>query len=178
MGKVFSSVAPKYDVMNDVMSGGLHRLWKDKFVSMLDPAPGIHHLDVAGGTGAQLAASARSVGSAVQASAQLLAAQRRIMSSCPDKPAGLPDPAIKHGGTGHEHAQWPDVLRDDSLRNCTVGDIAFRVLKRMRRDQTPAPGKVTVLDINREMIEQGKRRAGERKLDGAHAHARAKTCLS
>lgn len=53
VGQVFSSVAPKYDVMNDVMSGGLHRLWKDKFVAMLDPAPGIHHLDVAGGTGAQ-----------------------------------------------------------------------------------------------------------------------------
>ena len=51
VGKVFSSVAPQYDVMNDVMSGGLHRLWKDTFVGMLRPAPGIHHLDVAGGTG-------------------------------------------------------------------------------------------------------------------------------
>lgn len=51
MRKVFDNVAPQYDVMNDVMSGGLHRLWKDKFVSMLGPPPGIQHLDVAGGTG-------------------------------------------------------------------------------------------------------------------------------
>jgi 2-methoxy-6-polyprenyl-1,4-benzoquinol methylase len=54
VGQVFRNVAPKYDLMNDVMSGGMHRLWKDKLVSMLDPAPGIHHLDVAGGTGARL----------------------------------------------------------------------------------------------------------------------------
>ena len=49
--KVFENVAPRYDVMNDVMSGGLHRLWKDTFVSKLAPPPGINHLDVAGGTG-------------------------------------------------------------------------------------------------------------------------------
>lgn len=48
---VFSSVAPKYDVMNDLMSGGLHRLWKDRFVEKLRPFPGMSHLDVAGGTG-------------------------------------------------------------------------------------------------------------------------------
>ena len=51
VGQVFSRVAPKYDLMNDVMSGGMHRLWKDKFVNILDPSPGIDHLDVAGGTG-------------------------------------------------------------------------------------------------------------------------------
>eukprot|EP00892_Ulva_mutabilis_P008162 jgi/Ulvmu1/5718/UM024_0070.1 len=49
--KVFENVAPQYDVMNDVMSGGLHRVWKDHFVSKLCPPPGIQHLDVAGGTG-------------------------------------------------------------------------------------------------------------------------------
>jgi SAM-dependent methyltransferase len=37
--------------MNDVMSGGMHRLWKDHFVHLLSPAQGIRHLDVAGGTG-------------------------------------------------------------------------------------------------------------------------------
>lgn len=51
VGKVFQNVAPKYDVMNDVMSVGMHRLWKDHLVSKLSPAPGIQHLDVAGGTG-------------------------------------------------------------------------------------------------------------------------------
>ncbi|CAI5523623.1 unnamed protein product [Closterium sp. Naga37s-1] len=51
VGEVFSSVADKYDVMNDVMSGGLHRLWKDRLVRALHPFPHMHHLDVAGGTG-------------------------------------------------------------------------------------------------------------------------------
>jgi ubiquinone/menaquinone biosynthesis C-methylase UbiE len=49
--QVFSSVAPSYDVMNDLMSGGMHRLWKDRFVEMLSPFPGMKHIDVAGGTG-------------------------------------------------------------------------------------------------------------------------------
>ncbi|KAL3566682.1 hypothetical protein D5086_032097 [Populus alba] len=44
-------VASNYDLMNDLMSGGLHRLWKDRLVSMLNPFPGMKHLDVAGGTG-------------------------------------------------------------------------------------------------------------------------------
>lgn len=48
---VFDSVADKYDLMNDVMSGGIHRLWKDKFIRMIRPRAGLHYLDVAGGTG-------------------------------------------------------------------------------------------------------------------------------
>tara|TARA_R110002072_G_scaffold126978_5_gene264078 strand:+ start:1349 stop:2179 length:831 start_codon:yes stop_codon:yes gene_type:complete len=48
---VFDSVAQKYDVMNDVMSAGLHRLWKDDMIRVLRPEPGMKLLDVAGGTG-------------------------------------------------------------------------------------------------------------------------------
>ncbi|MCR4266367.1 bifunctional demethylmenaquinone methyltransferase/2-methoxy-6-polyprenyl-1,4-benzoquinol methylase UbiE [Nitratireductor sp. ZSWI3] len=50
---VFHRVAERYDVMNDLMSGGLHRLWKDGMVSWLAPSkrPGYRTLDVAGGTG-------------------------------------------------------------------------------------------------------------------------------
>src|SRR5437667_8697051 len=51
VGEVFSSVAKRYDLMNDLMSGGVHRLWKDVFVDWLDPRPGRTYLDVAGGTG-------------------------------------------------------------------------------------------------------------------------------
>ncbi|XP_057798321.1 2-methoxy-6-polyprenyl-1,4-benzoquinol methylase, mitochondrial [Salvia miltiorrhiza] len=51
VGDVFTSVASNYDVMNDLMSGGLHRLWKERLVSKLNPFPGMKHLDVAGGTG-------------------------------------------------------------------------------------------------------------------------------
>ncbi|XP_021744985.1 2-methoxy-6-polyprenyl-1,4-benzoquinol methylase, mitochondrial-like isoform X2 [Chenopodium quinoa] len=51
VGNVFSNVASSYDLMNDLMSGGLHRLWKDRLVEELNPFPGMKHLDVAGGTG-------------------------------------------------------------------------------------------------------------------------------
>lgn len=48
---VFASVASKYDIMNDAMSGGMHRLWKDRFVRRVKPRAGERILDMAGGTG-------------------------------------------------------------------------------------------------------------------------------
>src|SRR5262245_6698632 len=51
---IFSAVAPRYDLMNDLMSGGLHRLWKDDLIAWLSPpksAQAFRLLDVAGGTG-------------------------------------------------------------------------------------------------------------------------------
>ena len=51
VGAVFSSVARRYDMMNDLMSGGMHRLWKDRFVARVKPRAGEHILDMAGGTG-------------------------------------------------------------------------------------------------------------------------------
>ena len=48
---VFDSVASRYDLMNDLMSGGVHRLWKDAAAAKLNPRPGEVILDVAGGTG-------------------------------------------------------------------------------------------------------------------------------
>lgn len=51
VGEVFSSVARRYDIMNDAMSGGMHRLWKDRFVRQVKPRAGEHILDMAGGTG-------------------------------------------------------------------------------------------------------------------------------
>ena len=51
VGAVFSSVAKKYDVMNDAMSAGLHRVWKDQFVRRVKPRAGEQILDMAGGTG-------------------------------------------------------------------------------------------------------------------------------
>ncbi|MDG1424756.1 MAG: bifunctional demethylmenaquinone methyltransferase/2-methoxy-6-polyprenyl-1,4-benzoquinol methylase UbiE [Paracoccaceae bacterium] len=48
---VFGSVASRYDIMNDVMSGGIHRLWKDAMMDWLAPRSGQKLLDVAGGTG-------------------------------------------------------------------------------------------------------------------------------
>ena len=48
---VFDRVARRYDLMNDLMSLGVHRLWKSVLIDMLAPRPGMHLLDVAGGTG-------------------------------------------------------------------------------------------------------------------------------
>src|ERR1700754_496130 len=50
---VFHKVAGRYDLMNDLMSAGLHRAWKDNLVNLLNPPRQrpFHHLDVAGGTG-------------------------------------------------------------------------------------------------------------------------------
>ena len=51
VGGVFSSVARSYDIMNDLMSGGMHRLWKDRFVAKVAPRSDERILDMAGGTG-------------------------------------------------------------------------------------------------------------------------------
>jgi demethylmenaquinone methyltransferase / 2-methoxy-6-polyprenyl-1,4-benzoquinol methylase len=51
VGAVFTSVARTYDLMNDLMSGGMHRLWKDRFVARVKPRAGEQILDMAGGTG-------------------------------------------------------------------------------------------------------------------------------
>jgi demethylmenaquinone methyltransferase/2-methoxy-6-polyprenyl-1,4-benzoquinol methylase len=88
VGAVFSSVARRYDVMNDLMSGGMHRLWKDRFVARVKPRRGEDILDMAGGT----------------------------------------------------------------------GDVAFRLAKR--------GAQVMVVDINADMLEVGKERAGKRALTG------------
>src|SRR5690606_168647 len=59
---VFDSVAPRYDLMNDVMSGGLHRLWKRFAVARCGLRPGQRALDVAAGSGDLALAFARRVG--------------------------------------------------------------------------------------------------------------------
>ena len=51
VGGVFTSVASSYDLMNDAMSGGMHRLWKDRFVARVKPQRYEQILDMAGGTG-------------------------------------------------------------------------------------------------------------------------------
>lgn len=51
VGAMFERVASRYDLMNDLMSGGIHRLWKSAMIDWLAPRPGLQLLDVAGGTG-------------------------------------------------------------------------------------------------------------------------------
>ncbi|MDB5872809.1 MAG: bifunctional demethylmenaquinone methyltransferase/2-methoxy-6-polyprenyl,4-benzoquinol methylase [Ramlibacter sp.] len=61
---VFDSVAPRYDLMNDLMSMGLHRAWKAYTVLTANVKPGYHVLDIAGGTGDLALAFARKAGAA------------------------------------------------------------------------------------------------------------------
>src|ERR1700759_2293796 len=66
---VFHSVAQRYDLMNDLMSAGLHRVWKDLMINALNPPRGdtpFALLDVAGGTGGIAFPAARAAGPAVQ----------------------------------------------------------------------------------------------------------------
>ncbi|HXQ50229.1 MAG TPA: class I SAM-dependent methyltransferase [Stellaceae bacterium] len=49
--RVFDAVSPRYDLMNDLMSGGIHRLWKAQLIDRLNPRPGQRLVDLAGGTG-------------------------------------------------------------------------------------------------------------------------------
>lgn len=62
VNEVFDSVAGKYDIMNDLMSAGLHRLWKRFVIDMASTRPGHRVLDLAGGTGDLTQAFARQVG--------------------------------------------------------------------------------------------------------------------
>jgi demethylmenaquinone methyltransferase / 2-methoxy-6-polyprenyl-1,4-benzoquinol methylase len=66
VGQVFSSVAGKYDLMNDLMSAGLHRVWKAFTIRHAAVRPGMKVLDVAGGSGDLARAFARQVGSTGQ----------------------------------------------------------------------------------------------------------------
>jgi demethylmenaquinone methyltransferase/2-methoxy-6-polyprenyl-1,4-benzoquinol methylase len=90
VGEVFSSVAPSYDLMNDVMSAGIHRLWKDALMDWMAPRPAQSLVDLAGGTGdIALRFLRRGGGSAhiVDINAEMLAAgkKRREMRALSDK---------------------------------------------------------------------------------------------
>jgi demethylmenaquinone methyltransferase/2-methoxy-6-polyprenyl-1,4-benzoquinol methylase len=138
---VFDRVASRYDLMNDAMSAGLHRLWKDAAVAKLNPQPGETILDVAGGTGdlgrrirrRVEAIRARRGGAAgeileIDVNAAMLAAGRRREAE-----------GLKWICGDAEHLPLPDASADGyvigfGIRNCTdiaaVLGEARRVLRR------------------------------------------------
>ncbi|WP_296524711.1 class I SAM-dependent methyltransferase [Rhodoplanes sp.] len=76
--RTFRSVAPRYDLMNDLMSLGIHRWWKASFVAMADPKPGEVVVDVAGGTGdvARLLVARGAIVTVVDPSAEMMSVGR------------------------------------------------------------------------------------------------------
>ena len=127
---VFDSVARSYDLMNDLMSGGVHRLWKNAMVDVVNPRPGEKLLDVAGGTGDIAFRLLRRQG------------ERPDVTVCDINPAMLEvgrDRAVDRGllrgltwATGDaEHLPFPDRSFDAytiafGLRNVTDIDQALR----------------------------------------------------
>ncbi|MEN9491872.1 MAG: bifunctional demethylmenaquinone methyltransferase/2-methoxy-6-polyprenyl,4-benzoquinol methylase [Pseudomonadota bacterium] len=144
---VFSSVAQKYDVMNDLMSGGMHRLWKAFTIQIAGVRQGERVLDVAGGTADLSLAFARRAGASGQVwltdinHAMLSVGRDRML----DK--GFATPALQCDA---EKLPFPDNYFDlvtvaFGLRNMTHKDQA---LQEMRRVLRPG-GRLLVLEFSR-----------------------------
>ena len=144
---VFSSVADSYDVMNDLMSLGLHRLWKAFAVQISGVREGERVLDVAGGTADLSLAFARKVGSTGQV--WLTDINRAMLSRGRDRVTdhGHPLPVAQCDA---EHLPFPDAWFDCvsvafGLRNMTHKD---RALEEMRRVLRPG-GRLLVLEFSK-----------------------------
>ena len=144
---VFHSVASKYDVMNDLMSGGLHRVWKMFTIAQAAVRPGYKVLDIAGGTGDLAKAFARQAGPTGEVwltdinESMLRVGRDRLLDAGVLTPTALCDA---------EHIPFPNAYFDVvtvafGLRNMTHKD---RALAEMRRVVKPG-GKVMVLEFSR-----------------------------
>ena len=141
---VFDSVASSYDVMNDAMSFGVHRVWKDMTIARLNPQPGEVLLDVAGGTGdlsrrflkRSEAARLRRGGS--QASAIVCDINAEMLLAGQDKDVdnrGRPLPITRVCGDA-QRLPLPDNSVDAvtiafGIRNVTDRDMALRDMRRV-----------------------------------------------
>ena len=144
---VFHSVAARYDLMNDLMSAGMHRLWKAFTIGQAAVRPGMRILDVAGGTGDLARAFAKRVGPEGEVwltdiNASMLAVGRDRMVD-----DGAMQPAVQCDA---EKLPFPDAYFDRvtvafGLRNMTHKDAA---LAEMRRVLKPG-GRLLVLEFSR-----------------------------
>jgi demethylmenaquinone methyltransferase/2-methoxy-6-polyprenyl-1,4-benzoquinol methylase len=144
---VFDSVATKYDLMNDLMSGGMHRLWKAFTVRQAAVRPGMRVLDIAGGTGDLARAFAERAGdtglvvlSDINGS-MLRAGRDKLL----DKGVMLPLVQCDAERLPFADDSFDVVTVAFGLRNMTHKDIA---LAEMRRVIRPG-GKVLVLEFSR-----------------------------
>ena len=144
---VFDSVAKKYDVMNDLMSGGMHRAWKAYTVAVANVRPGDQVLDIAGGTGDLARAFAKRVGDQGRVvltdinESMLRVGRDRLLDD------GLALPTVVCDA---EHLPWPDASFDlvsvaFGLRNMTHKAAA---LAEMNRVLKPG-GRLLVLEFSK-----------------------------
>lgn len=144
---VFDSVAPKYDVMNDLMSAGLHRLWKRYTIAVANPQPGNQVLDIAGGTGDLALAFARKVGESGRVihtdinEAMLREGRTRLL----DKGVVLPTLVCDAEHLPFASDSFDLVSVAFGLRNMTHKELA---LGEMYRTLKPG-GKLLVLEFSR-----------------------------
>jgi demethylmenaquinone methyltransferase / 2-methoxy-6-polyprenyl-1,4-benzoquinol methylase len=147
VAEVFHSVASKYDVMNDLMSAGLHRIWKAFTISQAAVRPGFKVLDIAGGTGDLAKAFAKQAGPSGEVwltdinESMLRVGRDRLLNN------GLATPTLLCDA---EKLPFPDNYFDRvsvafGLRNMTHKDVA---LSEMRRVLKPG-GKLLVLEFSK-----------------------------
>lgn len=147
VAEVFHSVASRYDLMNDVMSGGLHRVWKAFTIGRAQVRPGMKVLDIAGGTGDLARAFARQAGTAGEVwltdinDSMLRVGRDRLLDHGLVTPVAVCDA---------ECLPFPDRYFDRvsvafGLRNMTHKD---RALAEMHRVLKPG-GKLLVLEFSR-----------------------------
>lgn len=144
---VFDSVAPSYDVMNDLMSAGLHRVWKRYTLTVANPQPGDQVLDIAGGTGDLSLGFAKKVGPSGRVvhtdinEAMLREGRNRLL----DQGVVLPTLVCDAEQLPFESNAFDLVSVAFGLRNMTHKD---RALAEMHRVLKPG-GKLLVLEFSR-----------------------------
>jgi demethylmenaquinone methyltransferase/2-methoxy-6-polyprenyl-1,4-benzoquinol methylase len=146
---VFDSVAPRYDIMNDLMSAGMHRLWKRHTIDQAAARPGHHVLDLAGGTGDLAIRFARQVGPKGHVvladinAAMLEEGRRRLVD------AGIAG-NVTIAQVNAENLPFDDATFDRitiafGLRNVTDKDAALRSMYRVLKPG----GKALILEFSR-----------------------------
>jgi demethylmenaquinone methyltransferase/2-methoxy-6-polyprenyl-1,4-benzoquinol methylase len=144
---VFDSVAPRYDVMNDLMSLGLHRAWKAFTLLVANPQPGQRVLDIAGGTGDLALAFAKKVGTAGEVvhtdinEAMLRTGRDRLL----DAGVVLPTVVCDAEKLPFADGRFDFVSVAFGLRNMTHKEAAIAEMHRVLRPG----GKLLVLEFSR-----------------------------
>ena len=146
--ELFEQIAPRYDQLNDLLSFGLHRLWKRQAIAWLQPQPGQHLLDICCGTGdlaLVLAGRVRPGGSVlgIDAAAAPLAVAARRAAAQPWLPVSWQQGDAL--ATGLASAGCDGAVIAYGLRNLADPGAGLQELRRLLR----AGGRAAVLDFNR-----------------------------